>query len=158
MSLFWTRRTVGPVLPSRMSSTRPSARCVHSNKRLRGERGDVTPFVILAPIAIFLILWVIQMGLYFHARSILSAAAQDGARAAQQENGTAGDATSAANQIMAGSTNLLLNPSVDVSISIDEVTVRVTADVNNVLPFWGGGEISSTATGPTERFRNEAER
>ena len=114
--------------------------------------------VILTPVAVFLVLWVIQMGLYFHARSIMSAAAQDGARAAQVENATSADAVAAANQILDGSENLLLNETVAVNAGLDTVTVTVTADINNILPFWGGGQISSTASGPTERFRPEAER
>jgi hypothetical protein len=126
--------------------------------RCRGERGDVTPMVILTPIAVFLVLWVIQMGLYFHARSVMSAAAQDGTRAAQVENATAGDAVAAANQIMVDSQNLLINETVAVTAGPDTVTVTVTAEINNILPFWGGGEISSTASGPVERFRPEAQR
>jgi len=114
--------------------------------------------VILTPIAVFLIMWVIQMGLYFHARSVMTAAAQDGARAAQMENAGAGDATAAANQILAGSQNLLINETINVSAGPDTVTVTITAEVQNVLPFWGGGTITSTASGPTERFRPEAER
>lgn len=129
-----------------------------TNTRWRGERGDVTPMVILTPIAVFLVLWVIQMGLYFHARSVMSAAAQDGARAAQIENATPGDAVAAANQILADSQNLLINETVSVNAGADTVTVTVTADINNILPFWGGGQITSTASGPTERFRPEADR
>ncbi len=118
----------------------------------------MTPMVILTPIAVFLVMWVIQMGLYFHARSVMTAAAQDGARAAQVENSNVADATAAANQILAGSENLLINESVTVTASRDNVTVTVTAEVNNLLPFWGGGAIPSVASGPTERFRPEAER
>ncbi len=114
--------------------------------------------VVLTPIAVFLIMWVIQMGLYFHARSVMSAAAQDGARAAQVENATASDATTAANQILADSQNLLINDTILVTTDLNTVTVTITAEVQNVLPFWGGGTITSTASGPTERFRPEAER
>ena len=140
-------------LVRRAPDTRPT-----ESRRLRGERGDVTPMVILTPVAVFLVLWVIQMGLYFHARSVMSAAAQDGARAAQVENATPDDAVSAANQILVGSQNLLLNETVAVDSGLDDVTVTVTADINNILPFWGGGQITATASGPIERFRPEAER
>ncbi len=146
-----SRALDSPQPPSRPPRHTRSGRC-------RGERGDVTPMVVLTPIAVFLIMWVIQMGLYFHARSVMSAAAQDGARAAQVENATASDATAAANQILADSQNLLINDTILVTTDLNTVTVTITAEVQNVLPFWGGGIITSTASGPTERFRPEAER
>lgn len=118
----------------------------------------MSPMVIMAPIAIFLIMWVIQVGLWFHARAVMTAAAQDGARAAQMENASSGDAVVAANQILAGSQTLLVNESISVSVSADVVTVTITAEVQNVVPFFGGGTITSTASGPTERFRPENER
>ena len=129
-----------------------------SFRRCRGERGDVTPMVIMTPIAVFLIMWVIQMGLYFHARTVMTAAAQDGARAAQIENATVADAAAAANQILADSQNLLFNENVAVTTNVNEVTVTVTAEIQNVLPFWGGGVLTATASGPAERFRPQAER
>ncbi len=152
----WCRSLAGPVDSRALGPTQ--ARRKQSARRCQGERGDVTPMVLLAPIAVFLIMWVVQMGLYFHARSILSAAAQDGARAAQIENATSADATAAANQILADSQSLLINDSMVVSVNADSVTVTITAEVQNVLPFWGGGAITATASGPTERFRPEAER
>ncbi len=128
------------------------------DRRLRGDDGSVAPLVILTPIIVFLVTWVVQIGLYFHARSIVEAAAQDGARAAQIENGTSADAAAAAGQILSGSRNLITETSIDVDAKVDTVTVTVSGNVQNVLPFWGGGSIKATASGPVERFRSESER
>jgi Flp pilus assembly protein TadG len=130
---------------------------VTSTQMRSGDRGDVAPLVVLTPITVFLVMLVIQMGLFFHARSIVAAAAQDGARAAQLEGGTEADARLAAAQILAGSESLLINEQVIVVSDEDEVTVTITADLNSLVPFWDGS-LSASATGPKERFRNPSER
>lgn len=61
-----------------------------------GRWGDdagaaTTEFVIAAPAFLFVIMLIVQAGLYFHAVSVASAAAQDGARAASLEGATTGD-------------------------------------------------------------------
>lgn len=121
------------------------------------ESGDVAATTILAGLSMLLVMFVVQMGLYYHARSVMNAAAQDGARAAQVENATEADATAAANQILAGSSNLLVGEAVAVSLSADEVTVSVTADVFSIFPGFDG-PLVATASGPVERFRPQAER
>jgi len=103
---------------------------------------------------VFMVMIVIQMGLYYHARSVMSAAAQDGARAYQNENGTPADATFAANQILSGSNSLLENEFVSVSQSGSLVTVRITAEVTSVIPLFDG-DIAVEATGAREGFTSE---
>ena len=124
---------------------------------LGDDRGDVAATVILAGLTVLLVMLVVQLGMYFHGRSVMNAAAQDGARAAQVENATAADASAAAEQILAGSTNLLRNRQITVDRSLDEVTVTITAEVQSVFPGWTGA-LSATASGPTERFRSQADR
>jgi uncharacterized phosphosugar-binding protein len=52
-------------------------------RRLRGDAGAVTTELVIAtPAFLFLIMMIVQSGLYFHAVSLASAAAQDGARTA----------------------------------------------------------------------------
>lgn len=49
--------------------------------RLRGDRGSaVTEFVLIAVLLMGLLLAVLQVGVYVHARNVVSASAQEGAR------------------------------------------------------------------------------
>ena len=130
---------------------------VRQQMRGRGEQGDVAPQVILTPITVFLVLFVVQIGLAFHARTVVTAAAQDGARAVQVEGGTEADGRATINAVLSGSEKLLRNPTVEVSQTLEEVTVTVTAVVPSVVPFWTG-TVTGTAVGPTERFRPQNER
>ena len=121
------------------------------------ERGDVAPVVVLTPLTVFLVLFVVQMGLYFHARTVLNAAAQDGARAAQVLDATSGDGVAAANQILDGSRSLLTVQALEVDAGPPTVTVSITADVVSVVPFWTRS-ATAQASGPKEFFRPEDER
>ncbi|MEM9131818.1 MAG: TadE/TadG family type IV pilus assembly protein [Actinomycetota bacterium] len=123
---------------------------------LRDERGDVAPTVILAPLTIFLVMFVVQMGLFFHARTVLNAAAQDATRAVQLENATATDGRAAADAVLSGSEGFLTVT----GLAIDDgetVEVVITADVVSLVPFWSGS-TSAAASGPKEFFRPEDER
>lgn len=122
-----------------------------------GERGDVAPTVILTALTVFLVMFVIQVGLYFHARTVLNAAAEDGARAAQVRGGQAADGEATIDQILAGSPALLAEPTRQVSVDADTVTVELTARVPSLVPFWSG-TVTARSSGPVERFRPEPER
>jgi Flp pilus assembly protein TadG len=122
-----------------------------------GERGDVAPLVVLTPLTVFLVMFVVQLGLHFHARTVLNAAAQDGARAAQYEDGTSADGVAAADQILNGSRSILAVQSLSVDAGPPTVTVTITADVISVIPFWSKTATAS-ASGPKELFRPEDER
>ena len=117
----------------------------------------MAPTVILTTLTVFLVMFVIQMGLYFHARTVLNAAVEDGTRAAQAQGGTAGEAELAIDQLLAGSSTLLTNPVRRVDIGADTVTVAVSADIPSLVPFWSG-QVRAQSSGPLERFRSESER
>jgi Flp pilus assembly protein TadG len=121
------------------------------------QRGDVAPLVVLTPLTVFLVMFVVQMGLYFHARTVLNAAAQDAARATQNLDATAADGTAAADQILDGSRTLVTVRALDVDPGPPMVTVTITADVLSVVPFWTRTATAS-ASGPKELFRPEDER
>lgn len=123
---------------------------------LRDERGDVAPTVILAPLTIFLVMFVVQMGLFFHARTVLNAAAQDATRAVQLEDATAADGQAAAEAVLAGSDGFLTVTGLTIDDG-DTVEVSITADVVSLVPFWSGS-TSAAASGPKEFFRPEDER
>ena len=151
MSLEFARHDVsGP--GERAASARPGL-----SHRLCDENGEVTSTVIIMVVVIALFLTAVQAALIFHARSVVTAAAQDAARATQAEHGSTSDGTAAANAILSGSTGLLTNPTVTVDRGTDTVSVSVESDVVSVVPFWNA-HVRGDASGPIERFRSEAER
>jgi Flp pilus assembly protein TadG len=117
----------------------------------------VAPLVVLVTLTVFLVMFVIQISLVFHAKTVLNAAAQDAVRAAQLENAAINDGQAAAAEILAGSSGLLSNVDVDSDPTATAVTFTVSADVLSVVPFWSGS-VSGSASGPREMFRPEAER
>lgn len=121
------------------------------------ERGDVAPLVVLTPLTVFMVMFVVQMGLFFHARTVLNAAAQDAARAAQLENATEADGVAAANQTLAGSTGMVTVTQLSVDVGPTTVDVVIDANVLSLVPFWSGS-TSARASGPKELFRPEDER
>lgn len=121
------------------------------------DDGDVAPTVLLVGLTLFLVLFTIQVGLTFHARTVVNAAAQDAVRAAQLENATVADGEVAAAEILAGSTGLLSDIDISSERTPATVTVTITADVLSLVPFWNG-TTSGAASGPRETFRPEADR
>ncbi|WP_420639446.1 TadE/TadG family type IV pilus assembly protein [Candidatus Poriferisocius sp.] len=117
------------------------------------ERGEVTTTVLAVPIAMFLILVIVQAGLVSHGQAVVDAAAQDGAAAGQGEFGTEAAARSAAQAIVGTSAGTLLS---DVQVYVrsrpGQRSVTVQATVTSLIPGYTPA-ISSTATGPREVFR-----
>ena len=125
-------------------------------RRFRGDDGDVGPWTVMTPIAVGVVMLVLQIGLTFHAKSVVVAAAQDAARAAQVEHGDVDDAHAIATTLLSGE-GLLDNVTVYADRGQDTVTVAVSAEVTSLVPFWEPA-VHATITGPVERFRSEPER
>jgi Flp pilus assembly protein TadG len=131
-------------------------------RRLRGDAGAATTELVIAtPAFLFLIMMIVQSGLYFHAVSLASAAAQDGARTAAV-GGT--DASVAAGEARADQMlrdlgpNLLLNRNVDGDLvdGNEMVEMHVDADVVRVFVFPGVNvsfHVQEVAESAVERFR-----
>lgn len=116
-----------------------------------GERGEVTTVVLLVPVALCLLLIVVQAALVFHARSVVTAAATDAARATQMEGATATEGYAVADQLLADG-SLLSEITVGVTRSGGRATVRIDAHVTSLIPGWTP-TVSAHAEGPTEEFR-----
>jgi hypothetical protein len=123
----------------------------------RSDRGEVTGAVILLPVVVTMVFLVIQAALVFHARSIVAAAAADGARAAQAEGADAATGRAVALAVLDGSTTLIPDPVVTVSRSAADVRVTVSAPVRGPIP-WFHPTVSASAGGPVERFVPEDRR
>ncbi len=129
-------------------------------RRLRGDEGAATTELVLAaPGFLFMILLIVQAGLYFHAIAVASAAAQDGAREASLQGNTIDDGVGAARSLVDALAPELLG---DVAVTGehtdggDSVRVTVAGEVAQVVRIPGADlsiSVRETAETPVERFR-----
>ena len=127
-----------------------------TRRRARDERGDASVEVVLAvPVLLFMIMLVIQAGLWFHGSQLAEAAAQEGVQAGRSANGSAAAAEARARDFLGR-----LSPSVASSAQVlvrrtPEVTrVEITGRVQQVVPGLAL-TVSGAAEAPTERFRED---
>ena len=127
-----------------------------TRRRCRSERGDAAVETVLAvPVLLFLILVVIQAGLWFHGSQLVEAAAQEGMQAGRVETGSATAAEARARQFVAGmSPSIAATTQVQASRTADTTRVVVSGRVEQLIPGLRL-TVSGTAEGPTERFRED---
>ena len=106
------------------------------------------------PLLLLLVLSSVQVGLWFHARHLVNAAAQEGARAARAAGATDSDGYDRAEQMLSqlGSA-AVTSPGVTVTRGPRSVTVTVTGNAPPVIPgftMW----VAATSTSPIEEFRS----
>lgn len=109
--------------------------------------------VILLP-ALFAVMFLgMQAALFYHARSVAIAAAQEGAKAASGQSGKAADGVAAASAFVAdaGGNNVLPGASASSDRTATTVTVTVTGHSLSVIPGWDPVIVQS-ATLPVERL------
>jgi Flp pilus assembly protein TadG len=135
-----------------MSKARPatsSSRC-----RRHDDRGSVSiELVILLP-ALFAVMFIgMQAALFYHARTVAIAAAQEGARAAGAEHGRETDGVGAANDFLveAGGDDVLTGASTSANRTATTATVTVTGFSLSVIPGWKV-RITQSASVPVERL------
>ena len=127
-----------------------------TRRRCRSERGDAAVETVLAvPVLLFLILVVIQAGLWFHGSQLVEAAAQEGMQAGRVETGSATAAEARARQFVAGmSPSIAATTQVPTSRTADTTRVVVSGRVQQLIPGLRL-TVSGAAEGPTERFRED---
>ena len=127
-----------------------------TRRRCRSERGDAAVETVLAVhVLLFLILVVIQAGLWFHGSQLVEAAAQEGMQAGRVETGSATAAEARARQFVAGmSPSIAATTQVQASRTADTTRVVVSGRVEQLIPGLRL-TVSGTAEGPTERFRED---
>jgi Flp pilus assembly protein TadG len=132
-------------------------------RRLGGDEGATTELVIAAPAFLFMIMLIVQAGLYFHASSIASAAAQEGARAATVQGGSIPEGRQVADEfVQTLAPRLLENVQVEGRYVDDGELVRMTVrgDVTEVFKLPGVDldfTVQETSEGVIERFRPATE-
>jgi Flp pilus assembly protein TadG len=131
-----------------LSRTRPA------RSPSQDARGSASvELVILLP-ALFAILFLgMQAALYHHARTLAIAAAQEGARAAGAEHGSASDGMAAASAFVteAGGNDVLVGADTTAHSSATTVTVTVTGHSLSVIPGWSP-VVKQSASLPRERL------
>ncbi len=120
------------------------------------ERGSATTeVVLLTPVMLFLVMLVIQFGLWYHAEHVAQAAAQEGVRSARVEGATAeAGRARAADFLAASGPTIVQDVSVTASRDAETATVSVHGHAATVVPGFTLS-VDASATSPVERFRED---
>ena len=108
---------------------------------------------MLLPVLFAVMFLGMQGALYYHARTVAIAAAQEGARAAGAEDGTAADGIAAATAFVkqAGGDDVLVGATAAGDRSATTATVTIRGSSLSVIPGWTP-VIEQSASTPTERL------
>lgn len=122
--------------------------------RARGDAGAATAeMVLVTPAMLLLIMIVVQVGLWFHANHVATAAAQEGARAARSIDATADAGQAKADAFLdALGREIIVERSVVSTRDADQARVEVRGYAVSVVP---GVRlpVAAASEGPVERFR-----
>ncbi len=117
----------------------------------RGDPGSTTvEFVVLVPLMVLLLMVVVQFGVYFHTRAVVTTAAHQGADNARVLSGSAEAGDNAATQFLDQSAGALHDRSVRVDRTDMQVTVTITGEVVSLIPF-ASFPIDISISAPVER-------
>lgn len=119
-----------------------------------GETGSVSiQMVLLLPVLFAVMFLGMQAALFYHARTVAIAAAEEGARAAGARGGTVASGTKAAADFVAtaGGDGVLKAASATGSRTPTTATVTVAGQAMSVIPGWTL-TITQSATMPVERL------
>jgi Flp pilus assembly protein TadG len=124
----------------------------------KAEDGSSTvEVVIVFPLLILTLMLVFQFAFWYHARHVALAAAEEGARAARVDTGTAAAGAARAERFVRDlGSSVIVNPKVSASRNLDVARVEVSGQARNVVP---GLRLSvrQASQGPIERFRGADE-
>ena len=125
------------------------------NRRTTGDRGSVSlELAIVFPALLLIVTALVQYALWFHARSLALAAAQQGVSVARAYHSTPAAGRGSALAFIAdhGADTLLNADVTTASPATGQVRVVVTGRSVSVLPGVAGLAVSQSAAGPLERF------
>lgn len=125
-----------------------------ASSRRRDERGSVTIQMVFLMPALYAVMFLgLQGALYYHARAVALAAAQEGAREAGSETGTRDTGVATANTFLhdAGGSDVMTSTSVSASRTATSATVTVTGTSLSVIPGWHV-TLTQRASVPVERL------
>ncbi|MGE0139370.1 MAG: TadE family protein [Ilumatobacteraceae bacterium] len=145
------RRTPqGPGLPR----TRRLARARHRARRSRccDDRGSAAvEMVLCAATAMLLLLTVLQVGIWYHARSVAQTAARQGLDNVRTVDGSSDAGVAVANEFLDQTGGALHDRDVHATRTAQQSSVTVTGKVVSILPGISF-DVSVTVDAPTERI------
>jgi Flp pilus assembly protein TadG len=128
-------------------------------RRGRGdhERGaGTTQVVVVFPAVFFMLMLVVQFGLWSHGQHVALAAAQEGARAGRVEGATAARGRAAAEEFLASlNSEVIQGSSVVAERDAERVRVEVSGSSIEVVPGFHIA-IRAVSDAPVERFRGDS--
>lgn len=119
------------------------------------ERGAATlELVVVFPMVLLITFGVIETALWYHARNVALAAAEEGVRVASADGSTLDAGVDKATDfaLRAGADDILSGVAVRSAGGTEEVTITVSGRSLSLFPGWPGHDVSQTASGPVERF------
>lgn len=137
--------------PTRGTRTGRSASCC----RPQGDDGSTSvEIAILFPALLLVVTAVVQYGLWFHARSLALAAAQEGVAAATTYQAEPGNGADRARTFLDDhASDALTEIQVEQSVPTPgQVAIHVTGRTISLLPGVAGPAIAQSAEAPVERF------
>ena len=110
---------------------------------------------IIFPVVLLMIMTIIQVGVYYHARDTARTAANGAALAAAAEDGTVEQAVTAAQDRIdrAGGTSLLQGTRTWAERDDETLTVHVTGHALTFVPGLPDLSVDVSVAAPVERFR-----
>lgn len=124
----------------------------------RRDTGAVSlEIAILAPALLLVVFTIVQTGLWFYARNLALAAAQEGATAGAAYHAPTGAGTARARAFLTEqATDTLTDTTVTAAgSSATSIRVQVTGRSLSVLPGVPGITVTQTAEAPVERFTTD---
>jgi Flp pilus assembly protein TadG len=120
----------------------------------RDQAGAATAELVVAtPLLLLLVLGVIQFALWQHAEHVVTAAAQEGVRAARLQGGTAAGGQVEAESFLAQlGSHLVTDPRVIAQRDGAQARVEVDGRVEAVIPFLHL-PVRAVSAGPVEAFQ-----
>lgn len=120
------------------------------------ERGSAsTEAVLLTPVLLFLVMLVVQFGLWYHAQHVVQAAAREGVRAARMDASSASAGrTRAVDFLASAGPTIVRQPVVSATRDAEVAVVSVSGQAVNVVPGFSL-PVRSIATSRVERFRGD---
>lgn len=125
-----------------------------SNQEGREERGaaSLIQLVLVAPVLLLVLMFIVQFALVAHARSVVEAAAEQGAAVARRADGSQGGAQAEAVKYLDRlGPKMLTTRTVSASRTPETATVTVTGTVISLVPGVHP-KVKETSSGPVERY------
>ena len=117
------------------------------------DRGSTTlQLAIVFPALLLAFFGAVQAGLVYQARAVALAAAEEGARVASTETGSAGAGRSVASAFAGRAGTWLQDQSVSGSRSATRATITVSGIALSIVPGYNGFVVDQTASMPVERI------